>query len=106
MNVLVSSANNLVYRFHHATLRIGDRNHPVWRNYWTYAMFNRMTWEQMQDHLAEHYSAVIENYDPAQFIGTDRYRVVFDDYLGFVKFVAHWSNHKEKEFISHNYERR
>lgn len=82
-------------RYHHATLHIGDRNHPVWRNYWTYAMFNQLSWAQLQDHLAEHYSATVEIYDKAQFIGTDKYRVVFDDYLGFMKFVSHWGNHKE-----------
>jgi hypothetical protein len=55
-------------------------------------MYNRFTWDDMQDYIAEHYSAVVEVYEPAHFIGTDRWRVVFDDYRGFVKFITYWEN--------------
>jgi hypothetical protein len=79
-------------RYHVAILHIGDQNHDVWRNFKSYALLNRMNWDDMQEYIAEHYSAVVEVYEPAHFIGTDRWRVVFNDYMKFVKFVSHWSD--------------
>lgn len=81
---------------HHYTaeLHIGElygmQCHPIWWNFRLYTKYNQFTHDQLQTYIADNYSAIIEIYDTAQFIGTDRWRIVFNDYHNFIKFVTQW----------------